>query len=120
MRLHAFFIFHSEKWARASARFEAFGREPYCSPEASRTVGAELQPACGLFSARLPLQGIVRDLQNIGLADIDDMRAAVIVLLAHSMAVAGMDMPMQKIFRHVFFDQLPKAGKAPEIGRAHV
>ena len=28
MRLHAFFIFHLEKWVWASARFEAFGREP--------------------------------------------------------------------------------------------
>ena len=28
MRLQAFFIFHSEKWMWASARFEAFGREP--------------------------------------------------------------------------------------------
>ena len=28
MRLHAFFIFHSEKWVWASARFGAFGGEP--------------------------------------------------------------------------------------------
>ena len=28
MRLQAFFIFHSEKWVWASARFEAFGGEP--------------------------------------------------------------------------------------------
>ena len=27
MRLHAFFIFHSGKWVRASARYLAFGRE---------------------------------------------------------------------------------------------
>ena len=45
MRLQAFFIFHSEKWVWASARFEAFGREPgvrrlaKCDAGSSRTGG---------------------------------------------------------------------------------